>query len=312
MCTDRESDGGNHEIRRIIRPLLIAMELVGGWVHSPVKWGIAYIFKNIYSLFIILISLWPLIKFLFLVDGETEVGYELFLSMIITVLSIASFTSVWMSYTRYFEIPNFLNLVAARAWACVHMYRKKCRRLIRLGIVLTVLFTIINNFVWLAFSVDGLQSVSVQYAKPFDMSNMAVWVTLLVTSFLTIPTFLSLVFNGIFLVFSSWILYKSFKSLSDTMSKQHAEGCLIDQLDLHKKDHLELTRLVAKLDWISAAYIGGTILMFTFNCCLITYNLSVSGRGFSLHGSIVTLVLSVGYFIPSIYASDKLNNVVSV
>ena len=48
------------------------------------------------------------------------------------------------------------------------------------------------------------------------------------------------------------------------MSKQVVDECLINHLDLHKKHHFELTRLVAMLDWISAAYIGGTVLIFYF------------------------------------------------
>ena len=65
MCNDRQSDVGNQELRMVVRPLLTAMELVGGWVYSPVKWGIAYIFKNIYSLRIIGFSLRPVIKIFF-------------------------------------------------------------------------------------------------------------------------------------------------------------------------------------------------------------------------------------------------------
>ena len=177
------------ELRRVVRPLLTAMELIGGWVYSPVKRGIAYIFKNIYSLCIIGFSLWPLIKIFFSIDAKTQLGYDLFLHLTLSALFLAGFINAYMAYTRYTAEPIFFNLVVEYTWACAHTYKKNYHILIRLAIVVMVLLTTINNFAWLAFNVHELQSVSIKFAKPFDKSDVAVWATLLVISFLTLPVF---------------------------------------------------------------------------------------------------------------------------
>ena len=86
------------------------MELVGGWVYSPVKWGIAYNFKNIYSSCIIGVSLWTVIKIFFSIDAKTQLGYDLFLHLTLSALFLAGFINACMAYTKCTAIPNFLNL----------------------------------------------------------------------------------------------------------------------------------------------------------------------------------------------------------
>ena len=312
MHTDQQPDVGNHELVRIVRPLLIAMELVGGWVYPTKKWSVKYIVRNIYCLTIILLSLLPIAKLVLMIDVKAKLGYDISSQMTISTMYISAFINAMLSYRRYSSIPNFLNLVFLNSWPCVNKYRKCCHILIRTGVVAMIIVMIINNFAWVVFNIPDLQPSYIDFAKPFDNSNMSVWITLLVTSVICFPTFLSFLYNGIFLLFTSWVLYRSFKKLSEDMSRQHDNDCLADHLDLHKMCHFELTRLVATLDSISAGYLGASVLMFAFNSCLITYQLSVSTTGVSLYGSIVVLLMSVGFFLPIFYASDQLNNAVSV
>ena len=307
-------DGFNQEqeFSRIIRPLLIAMELLGGWLYPPKKWGIAYMFRNVYSVLIILFSVWPVIKVFLLFIAKEQLTFNVLFHMTSAALHITGFVNAMLSYTRYSSIPNFIHLVAKHAWPNVHLYRKRCHVLIRFGIVMMVLLMVMNNFSWVAFNISDIHATYAEYTKPFDMSNMSIWSTLLVISFTSLPIFLSFLYNGIFFTFASWVLYKSFKQLAENILKQNVDQCLRDYLDLYKRKHFELTQLVAALDSICAGYIGTTVLMFTFNCCLITYILSVSDPGVQLYSSFVILMMSVGFFIPTLYASDKLHNAVSL
>ena len=314
MHPETTTDGSiqDQEFSRIIRPLLIAMEILGGWLCPPKKWGIAYMLRNVYSVLIILFSVWPVVKVFLLFIVKEQLTFDVLFHMTATALYITGFVNAILSYTRYSSIPNFIHLVAKHAWPSVHIYRKRCRLLIRFGIVIMMLLMVINNFSWVVFNVPDIHATYADFAKPFDMSNMSIWSTLLVSSFISLPIFLSFLYNGIFFTFASWILYKSFKQLTENMLKQTVDQCIRDNLDLHQRKHFELTLLVAALDSICAGYIGTTVLMFTFNCCLITYILSVTDTGVYLYSSLVILMMSVGFFIPTLYASDKLHNAVSL
>ena len=287
------------------------MELLGGRIYPMVKRKIAYVFRNVYSLFVTLVSTWPIIKIVLNIDVHRQLGYDLFSQMTTISLNIVVFINVMLSYTRYLSIPHFLDHVFLNSWPSVNKYRKRCHTAIRLGIVVMMIYVFIDNFSWMAFNIPDLQPFDIDFAKPFDKSNASVWIILSVTPVLCFPVYLALLCNGLFLMIMSWMLHKSFKKLTYDMYQQYTDQSLINHLDSHKRNHFELTNLVATLDTISAGFIGPTVLMFTFNCCLMTYNLSVSGMGASFYGLLRVVMMSVGLFVPTFYASDKLHNAVS-
>ena len=313
MHIDQQPDVGDHELLKIMRPLLIAMELLGGWVYPTVKRKIAYVFRNVYSVFVILVSTWPIIKTVLMIgEIHRQLGYDLSSQMTTIALHIAGFINVMISYKRYLSIPHFLDHVFLNSWPRVNKYRKRCHTGIRLGMVVIIIYVFIDNFSWMAFNIHDLQPFYINFAKPFDKSNVSVWIVLSVTSVSCFPMYLALLCNGLFLMIMSWMLHKSFKKLTDDMYEQYVNQSLINHLDSHRRNHFELTNLVATLDTISAGFIGPLVLMFTFNCCLMTYNLSVSGMGASFYSSLRVVMMSVGLFAPTFYASDKLHNAVSV
>ena len=284
----------NHPFYHCIRPLLLLQKISGGWIHRPLETPSKkyqyYAFK-MYCIFGVLITIGALIRTALIFDKDFSINPENMLTIMQASLYVTTCISQFASFFKYRKILSFWDNI-------VHVYPEKFN--IQYGRPTVIMWvTIIMTLGTLSAAVStgfyfmlkpNPDPSYIRLAEPWTETVTEARVAYMMTAICFLPAYITWMCACLLFMVSVYYLRWGFKNLYKLMTD---DTQLINQLALHKFQHMRLSQLTEDLDSILWGHIGASLTMCTFDLCLLIFTFHGSHRVTDIMGSIALLILAL-------------------